>query len=82
MPIYVVIPYAQYTWADMMVFTTFSAAEQSILRTARALDDNDQDFHWCSMIAYDGQDELYPVFLYTIANLARLHREPYPTPSP
>ncbi len=82
MRIYVVVPYEQHTWADMMVFATYSAAEQCMLRTAQVLDDNDRDFHWCSMIAYDGQDELYPVFLYTLATLDRLHREPFPTPSP
>ncbi len=82
MRIYIVLPFPEHTWADIMVFTTYSAAEQAILRTARALDDNDQEYHWCSMVAYDGQDELYPVFLYTISTLDRLHREPYPTPSP
>lgn len=80
--IYIVLPHENHTWADMHVFTSFSAAEQCVLRSATILADAGHDFNWCTMVAYEGQDELVPIFLYRIVSPKQLRREPYPTPSP
>lgn len=81
MKLYVIVPHRWNTWDDVTMFTTFSAVEQVALAFANRRIASGEDPDWCQIVAYDGQDELYPVFLYRFFG-NRLHREPWPTPSP
>lgn len=79
---YVLIPHAARSYEDFRHFATFAMAEQAVFLAAQGFEILGQDPDWCILIAYDGVDELRPVFLYTIIAPDRLHREPYPSPSP
>lgn len=57
--IYVLVPRGKSGWEDIRVFATFSAAEDVMKRG---------EGDWCFTIAFDGIDELGPVFLYTFKN--------------
>jgi len=64
--IYLLIPTGTPGWDDMRIFTTFSSMEQVVMtevasRQARGLSDR-----WCFIIAYDGVDELSPVWGYVM----------------
>lgn len=63
-------------------FTSYSSVEQAALTAARGFESMNLDPEWCTIIAYDGTDELYPVFLYTLIGSSHLSREPFPSPSP
>jgi hypothetical protein len=79
--IYVLIPHTARTYEDYRLFTTFAMAEQQIFMVAGAYEREGRDPDWCCLIAYDGVDEVQPVFLYSVIASDRLHREPYPSPS-
>ncbi len=79
--IYVLIPHAARSYQDYRLFTTFAMAEQQIFLVARGYEREGRDPDWCSLIAYEGVDELQPVFLYSVIAYDRLHRESYPSPS-
>jgi hypothetical protein len=64
--LYLLVPTGDAEWHDMRIFTTFSATEQVVakgieLRRSKGLPDR-----WCFVIAYDGTDELHPVWGYII----------------
>ncbi len=63
------------------MFVSFAAAEQAIFGPAIWYQLNRGDPDWCVLIAYEGIDELRPVFLYRVLAPDRLSREPYPSPS-
>lgn len=71
--IYLLIPYD----GEVRVFTSFGVMEQVVLQEARSREDHD----WCSVFGYElGQDELVPVWLWTVVGPGlRLHRT---SPSP
>ena len=81
MMIYVLIPHAGRSLEDSHLFTSFSLVEQRILAVARSYREAGLDPDWGYIVAYEGLDQLHPVFLYTVVG-DRLHREPYPSPSP
>ena len=80
--LFVVIPHEERSYEDFRYFSTFSSAEQAVLVAAKGFRRLGQNPDWCILIAYDGIDELHPVFLYTITPMIQLYREPYPSPSP
>jgi hypothetical protein len=80
--LYVLIPHQARSYEDFRFFTTFAFAEQSIFLTARGYQSQGQDPDWCVLIAYEGTDELRPVFIYSVSAADRLRRDPYPSPSP
>jgi hypothetical protein len=69
--IYVLLPHIG---GNPRYFTTYACAEQAVMGTARALKDYNLDPNWCKLIAYDGLEELVPVFVYTIAGDSYLRR--------
>lgn len=79
--IYMLVPHEARSWEDFRMFTSYSAAEQIILHTARALSREGHSPDWCSLIAYEGLDEIHPVFVYSIV-AGRLLREKWVSPSP
>jgi hypothetical protein len=81
MMLYVLIPHSAPSWESFRLFTTYAAVEQAALRAAQGFERTGFDPDWCSIIAYEGQDELDPIFLYTLVGSTHLHRERYPTPS-
>jgi hypothetical protein len=80
--LYMLIPHTAKSYEDFHLFTTFAMAEQQVFLTARAYERTGQDPDWCYLIAYEGTDELRPVFLYSVLTSDRLRRDPYPSPSP
>jgi len=80
--IYIIIPHSTNTWENLRIFTSYSAAEQAVLKGARGFLREGHDLDWCYLVAYDGTDEVFPVYIYTIIAQDRLRRYPYPTPSP
>jgi hypothetical protein len=79
--LYVLIPHTAQTWEAFRMFSTYSAAEQAALVAARGFERAGFDPEWCSIVAFDGQDELHAIFLYTLVGSGHLHRERLPTPS-
>jgi hypothetical protein len=82
MMIYVLVPHAGRSLEDSHFFTSFSLVEQRFLAVARSYHEENKDPDWGFIVAYEGIDQLYPVFLYTLVGTDRLRREPYPSPSP
>ena len=79
--IYIIVPHVKTSWDDVRVFTSYSAAEQAVLTAAKGFAAAGYEPDWCLLVAYEGVDELRPVFLFTISD-GWLYRQPYPTPSP
>ena len=82
MMLYVLIPHRAITYEECRMFVTFAAAEQAIFGPAKWYELNKGDPDWCSLVAYEGIDELRPVFLYKVIASDRLSREPYPIACP
>jgi hypothetical protein len=64
--IYLLVPTGNPEWDDMRLFTSFSAVEQVV---AKGIDERRaarQHERWCFVIAYEGTDEVRPVWGYTI----------------
>jgi hypothetical protein len=80
--LFVLIPHEARDVEDFRFFLNFPSAEQVILRAAQGFEHEGRNPDWCYLIAYDGTDELLPVFLYTLVGSVHLHRQPYPSPSP
>lgn len=57
MPIYIVFPKDTF---EMFVYSSYSAMEQAVLNRAKTLG------AWCTIIQYDGTDELIPKLEYHI----------------
>lgn len=81
MRVYVLVPHEWHVWEDVSFFSSFALVEQTALSGARRRINEGTDPDWCCILAYDGQDELYPIFVYTIVG-DRLHRETWAIPSP
>jgi hypothetical protein len=80
--LFVLIPHAARNEGDFRFFLSFSAVEQAAFVTAKGFEQSGVSPEWCYVIAYDGVDELHPVFLYTLVGSGYLQRDPYPSPSP
>jgi len=79
---YVLVPHVSEVWEHVRFFSTYASVEAVALRTARAIEAQGGDPDWCIVVGLDGIEELTPHFLFTLVGSARLHREPWPTPSP
>jgi hypothetical protein len=64
--LYLLVPTGNPEWEDMRMFTSFSAVEQVALREAKTRNQQRIMDAWCFVIAYDGVDELRPVWGYHI----------------
>lgn len=63
--IYVLIPiWAE--WHDIRIFTTYAAMETEVLQRAKLRKQQGVDVEWCHVVAYEGSDELTPVWNYYI----------------
>lgn len=80
--LYMIVPHVARKWMDLRMFSNYAVAEHTALMVARAIELEGKDPDWCEIVAYEGLDELRPVFVYTLVGSRRLHREPWPTPSP
>ena len=80
--LYALIPHAARSHEDFRYFANFAMAEQAVFLAAQGYERTGHDPDWCILIAYDGVDELRPVFLYSVIASDRLRRDPYPSPSP
>ena len=64
--IYLLVPTGHPEWDDMRMFTSFSAVEQVVAKGIDERTSKGQSERWCFVIAYDGTDELRPVWGYMI----------------
>ena len=80
--LFVLIPHRATTHDAFRFFTSYSAMEQAVLLAAKGFELGGFDPDWCCVVAYDGMDELYPAFLYTLLGSDKLRREKWPSPSP
>jgi hypothetical protein len=64
--IYLLVPTGNPEWDDMRLFTTFSAIEQVVAKGIEERRERRENERWCFVIAYDGEDELRPLWGYTI----------------
>jgi hypothetical protein len=64
--LYLLVPTGNVEWPDMRMFTSFSAVEQVVERQIKVRREQKLPEAWCSVIAYDGTDELTPVWGYYI----------------
>lgn len=79
--IFVLIPHNTKAGESFRIFTSYSAVEQAALVAARDFERYGLDPNWCYIISYDGQDELYATFIYTLVGSTRLQREKVPIPA-
>lgn len=80
MRVYILVPHTWQMWDDVSLFSSFAAVEQVALTAATYRVARGENPDWCCILAYDGGDQMYPVFVYTIEG-NRLHREPWAIPS-
>ena len=80
--LFVLVPHTAKSYDAVRYFQSYSAVEQAVLVAAKDFERKGGDPDWCSVIAYDGVDELLPIFLYFLVGSARLVREKFPSPSP
>ena len=71
--IYAVVPHNQ---SEKRFFASFSGVEQFVVMHARYLDSRSLPWDWCDIVAYDGIDELIPVFVYRLVDGYTLVRSP------
>jgi hypothetical protein len=64
--IYLLVPTGNSEWEDMRIFTTFSAVEQVVNKGIEERVARGERDRWCFVIAYDGTDELHPLWGYMI----------------
>ena len=64
--LYLLVPTGNSEWQDMRIFTTFSSLEQAVEREVRARQNQKLNENWCFVVAYEGTDELTPVWGYYI----------------
>jgi hypothetical protein len=64
--IYLLVPTGNPEWEDMRIFTTFSAVEQVVAKGIEERIARREHERWCFVIAYDGEDELRPLWGYMI----------------
>ncbi len=64
--LYLLVPVGSTEWRDMRLFTTFSAVEQVVNKGIEEMREAGVPERWCFVVAYDGTDELRPVWGYTI----------------
>jgi hypothetical protein len=64
--IYLLVPTGNSDWDDMRIFTTFSAVEQVVMDGIEERRKRGERDRWCFVIAYDGTDELLPLWGYMI----------------
>jgi len=64
--IYLLVPTGHPEWDDMRVFTSFSAVEQVVAKGIAERRARGQSDRWCFVIAYEGTDEVHPVWGYMI----------------
>jgi hypothetical protein len=64
------VPRGHAEWEDVRLFTSFSAVEQAMKKVKG---------DWCFTIAFEGLDELLPVYLYRFKN-GIIVRELIPSP--
>lgn len=69
---------------DVRVFTSFSHMEQEVLRMARLRQSWGSTPDWCTVHAYEGVDELVPVwgyYVHSTLSLVRYALSPSPSGS-
>lgn len=64
--IYLLIPRGDSDWKDMRMFTSFSSVEQVVDAGIKDRAARNVDTRWCFVVAYEGTDELSPVWGYMI----------------
>ena len=71
--LYLLVPTGNPEWEDMRMFTSFSTVEQVAVTEAKRRKQERILDAWCFVIAYDGVDELVPMWGYYLIE-GQLHR--------
>ncbi len=64
--IYLLVPTGNPDWDDMRLFSSFSMVEQVVAKGIEDCRKCGRSERWCFVIAYDGVDELRPLWGYMI----------------
>ncbi len=64
--IYQLVPTGNSEWDDMRMFSSFAAVEQVVNKGINERKARRENERWCFVIAYDGADELFPIWAYII----------------
>lgn len=62
--LYLLVPTGNPEWDDMRIFTSFAAVEQVAVAEAKRRKQERILDAWCFVVAYDGVDEVRPVWGY------------------
>lgn len=72
--IYMLVPTGGAEWEDMRLFSEFSAVEQVVRQGIDKRRLHKKHVQWCFVIAYDGTDELIPIFEFHITDTGAIIR--------
>ncbi len=72
--IFMLVPTGNSEWMDMRHFTSYSALEQVMKQGIKERLASRKYPQWCFGIAYEGTDELYPVFEFHITDQGDIQR--------
>lgn len=64
--LYLLVPTGNSEWQDMRLFTSFSAMEQVVDKEIERRRREKLHEQWCFVVAYDGTDELHPIWGYYV----------------
>lgn len=78
--IFLLIPTGSPDWEDLRMFTTYSSVEQVMKRGIEQRRAKKKHIEWCFVIAYTGDDEIYPTFEFHITETGDIIRT-IPSPS-
>lgn len=74
--LFVLIPRDNTEWTHLRMFSSYSAAEDAVMRGVVKCRVVNKNVDWCYLVAYDGIDELTATFVYVIGNGNTLVRKP------
>ena len=72
---FALVPRDNSEWTHMRMFSSFSAAEDAVMRGIMECRTSKKSADWFFLVAYDGIDELTATFVYVIGPGNRLIRK-------
>lgn len=72
--IFLLVPTGNAEWSDMRMFTSYSSVEQVMKQGIQQCRNKKRFVQWCFVVAYEGGDEVYPVFEFHITETGDIIR--------
>lgn len=72
--IYLLVPTGGAEWTDLRMFTSYTCVEQIVKQGIQQRYIQRRHIDWCFVIAYEGTDELRPVFEFHITSTGDIVR--------